>query len=272
MRDWKHQVSREWLKARQDVLTATEARDLLAASKKFNAVKKPSIWTAPEFLGVIAKKESLNEPDVNSPSPDAARGHILEPYAVKEFNAYAKAHGYNWPEMYPWDDCLIRDHKDSIAFSPDAMNVVQPNKDIVWHYKNNYITSESDNIEAPTAILEIKSYNSTNHMKCGFTRKTGLKERYQLAYAMLVCPSVEDAYLMFYNPDSAQYSVFIKHYTRAELEKEMDLMYTVYQNYIWYMNELNGSQGFKYTSQYTEEQIWNEYIKEHERDVLNKEV
>lgn len=264
MYNWKHQVSRAWLEARKDILTATEARDLLSATKRFVGVKKPSLWTAPEFLGVIGKKSS-SEVDVNSPSPEAARGHILEPYAVQEFNKYAATKHYKWPVMHHWDDSIVCDDVWKIGFSPDAMNIPQPDSCAKYIYTNGYITSEESNVPPPNAILEIKSYNAVNHMKHGYTRKTGLKERYQIAYAMLCCDTINEGFLMFYNPDNRTDSVFIKHYRREDLTKEINLMNLVVITYDWYKQELKLQH--HYSSSLTEEMIWE--IEQKKKKELN---
>ena len=257
MYNWKHEVSKEWLLARREVLTASEARDLTAPAERFKKVKKPSLWTAPEFLGVIGEKFNENV-DTCAPSPSAARGHIMEPYAVEEFNAYATNKGYKWPKMYHWDDAIIKN--GTMGFSPDALDVEQSNKkEVVYDKITSFSMSDSDGYtySLPKAMLEIKSYNDKNHMRCGFTRKTGLKERYQLAYTMCVCPTIIDAYLMFYNPNNKGYPIFIKHYTRNDLVKEIDKMNAVHDIYCWYLMELMNNPDFVAKSLYTEDTIWN---------------
>lgn len=202
MRSWSHKVSPAWLLARREVVTATELRDLRTAYKRATVAEKKGVKVNETVASLWAEKHSLEVDPYSSGA--AARGHHLEPYAVQEFNE-------SYQEMHHWDDCLITD--GFLGFSPDAMDVKQ---DQSYGVKEHY----SELKESPKAILEIKSYSPKNHIKSCITSKEKLPERYQLAGAMAVCPSIEEAYLFFYNP-SHEVGKHVVHYTREELQEEI---------------------------------------------------
>lgn len=202
MRQWSHKVSPAWLLARRSVVTATELRDLRTTYKRATVAEKKGVKINEVTAGLWAEKHSLEVDPYSSGA--AARGHHLEPYAVQEFNE-------SYPEMHHWDDCIITD--GFLGFSPDAMDVEQ---DESYGVKVHY----SELVGQPTSILEIKSYSAKNHIKSCITPKAKLPERFQLAGAMAVCPSIEEAYLIFYNP-SHEVGKFVVHYTREELQEEI---------------------------------------------------
>lgn len=114
-RRWYHEVSAEWLKARQAVLTATDVAGLLPEYKRYLKAGSPDVPT-PGFSALWCKKHSDVYLDTGS-SDAAARGHIMEPYAIDSWNQQAN------PTFYHWDDCIICNKM--FGFSPDGMTVPQ---------------------------------------------------------------------------------------------------------------------------------------------------
>ena len=160
----------------------------------------------PAFVSVWMQKhgDSPDEADLYSYGP-AARGHILEPYAVELFSNYMKE------EFHHWDDVVVAG--DSCGFSPDAVLGVECPKEAG--------AFPADEFEAEE-ILEVKCYGLENHGKALVSSSSALKERFQLAWAMYCCPSIKTGTLLFYNP-SAPIPMFYLEYRREELEEEIDL-------------------------------------------------
>ena len=80
---WYHEVSEDWLKARKNFLTATDIVGLIPEYKRYKKNGKAGI--PPAFAALWEKKHSDIAVDPRS-YKDAARGHILEPYAVYTYN------------------------------------------------------------------------------------------------------------------------------------------------------------------------------------------
>ena len=220
MTKWYHKCDLDWLRARQRHLTATDVKELLPFTK---TGRKKTI-TDENYLKVWSSKMvNLTEDDCVSTGA-AARGHILEPYAIDRFN---EDNVFGSFQLYHWDDTMIvRFNPDpySLAFSPDAMDVKQ----------GEYGPCISiDNIKV---IGEVKSYYPERHTLAGYTSKEDLEERWQIATAMAVCESIEEAYLLFYNP-SMKNQLYIVDYDRADLEAEIDIVLDVERDWLdWIAN------------------------------------
>lgn len=220
MTKWFHKCGLDWLRTRQKHLTATDVKELLPFTK---TGRKKTI-TDETYLKVWSSKMvNLTEDDCVSTGA-AARGHILEPYAIDRFN---EANVFGNLELYHWDDVLVtRPNPDpfSLAFSPDAMNIKQ---------------SERISIADIKAIGEVKSYYPERHTIAGYTQKEDLEERWQIATAMAVCESIEEAYLLFYNP-SMKNQLYIVDYDRADLEAEIAIVLAIEKDWLsWIKNHGN---------------------------------
>jgi hypothetical protein len=229
MTKWFHKCSLDWLKARQNYLTATDVKELLPVTK---TGRKRTI-TDENYLKILANKMvNLTEDDCVS-TGSAARGHILEPYAIDRYNEeYIGSR--HW--LYHWDDVVItRPNADpfSLAFSPDAMNVIM---DYEIRRSNKRLFNEFDT--AVTTIGEVKSYGPERHFVAGHTPKYDLEERWQIATAMAVCDSIEEACLLFYNP-SMKDQLYIVGYNRRDLASEIDTVLDVEQNWLGWIDNLN---------------------------------
>ena len=222
MTKWFHKCDLDWLRARQKYLTATDIKDLLPFTK---TGRKRTI-TDENYLKVFANKMvNLTASDCVSTGA-AARGHLLEPYAIDRYNK--EDFGSNtW--LYHWDDMVItRKNPDpfSLAFSPDAMDCKQGD------YGMPAIA-----IDGVKVIGEVKSYSPEKHMIAGFTPHDKLEERWQIATAMAVCESIEEAYLLFYNP-SMRNQLYIVQYERWELEDEIEAVLEIEKNWLEWLTKL----------------------------------
>ena len=214
MAKWFHKVDLEWLQARQNYLSATDIKQLLPVTKTGRERKV----TDEDYLKVKSSKMvKLTEADCESTGP-AARGHILEPYAIEMFNeAYGQAIGET---LYHWDDVVCASFEGVLGFSPDALNFKQ-DPDIV----TEVVLTDVE------YIGEVKSYGPDRHLACGYTPKEKLEERWQIAAAMATYPSIDHAWLIFYNPSMVM-QMFVVRYGREELADEIDICLQIAEK--WY--------------------------------------
>lgn len=221
---WQHQVSEDWLKARQTALTATDIKKLTVAFKKLPKTRDKSTYLHPAFAVVWGEKHSQAALMTDSPTQAAARGHVLEPYAVEAWN-----YNHEQKKYYHWDDALIvNEHYDiPIGFSPDAMSVTQDTTDPKLFIEN------FDGLE-DLHIMEVKSYTIQRHYEKGINKNklqgNLLDERLQIAFAMCVMPTIKDARLVLYNPE-ALHPIFSWLYKPEDLEKEIDLCLDIIEEY-----------------------------------------
>lgn len=200
---WEHKCSLDWLKARQRYITASDIKNLLPVTK----TGRPRKVTDLDRLKVLASKEvELTDEDTMSYGA-MARGHILEPYAVEMFN------GIRPQRFYHWDDFLVTMPCESLAFSPDAMDIPM-----------------GEDPTKATAIMEIKSYSPAQHLSVAYTPKAEIEERWQVASAMALLPNIEKAYLVLYNPGMMR-KMFIVQWDRDELADEIDMVREVVRDW-----------------------------------------
>lgn len=216
--DWQHQVATEWLAERKKVVTATELVALIPEYKRF---RKAGGAKPLAFYALWEEKHSDSELDPASYGP-AARGHIMEPYAVKDYVTNTGK------EMYHWDDCIICN--GYLGFSPDAMSIAQVTPDFSLQVQQGQMKGARYTYkELPKEIVEIKSYGIERHTKCVMSDKFSKqleKERMQMAAAMLVLPELEKVTLLLYCPQ-AVHSFDLKEFTREELKEDIDLLQEV---------------------------------------------
>lgn len=247
---WRHRTSLDWLKARQPYLTATDIKELLPVTKTGRSRKVDM----DSYLKVLSRKlRKLTEDDCISYGA-AARGHIMEPFAVQEFNCeYGEAHT-GAPKMFHWDDALIAESPGLLAFSPDALDIEQPDGDCV-------LTDVY-----PQYGLEVKSYTADKHLICGHANKMELEERWQLAAAMKVCESIEKMYLMFYNPSMPVN--FIHVYTREDLAEECEVIDDIILQWNDFIDGSHPCLGTGFRNRYDEQDIIKVLM---EKEKLNPE-
>ena len=214
MAKWFHKVDLDWLKARQSYLSATDIKQLLPVTKTGRERKV----TDEDYLKVKSSKMvRLTEADCESTGP-AARGHILEPYAIEMWNeAYGRAIGET---LYHWDDVVCTSAERVLGFSPDALN-----------FKQDPDVGPDVVLADVEYIGEVKSYGPDRHIACGYTPKEKLEERWQIAAAMATYPSIDHSWLIFYNPSMVM-QMFVVRYGREELADEIDICLQIAEK--WY--------------------------------------
>lgn len=215
---WFHKVSLDWLRARQGHLTASDVRKLLPVTK---TGRKRNVTDLDRWQVLASKMVHLTEVDCESTGA-AARGHILEPYAIEFFNENI---GVVHDEfLNHWDDVLlIKDNVDgTLAFSPDACDVKQP---------GDYLGLSELYVPEIRYIGEVKCYGADRHYACGHTPKDELEERWQVAAAMAVQDTIDHAWLIFYNPSLAD-QMYVVRYDRSELADEITICLEIEQDWL----------------------------------------
>lgn len=251
-RSWSHNVGKLWLAARREHLTASEVKNLIPDYKRIKA-GKIKLFDALQFAKIYGSKMNC-EIDTSSFGP-MARGHIMEPYAVEEYNRI------NDTDYHPWDDKLIA--RGRIAFSPDAMDIPQlPGTKIIVNMDDDLIDKNDVVTPGPKAILEIKSYEAGTAFQRLSMIDGGdpIEERWQIAMAMAVCHTIEVGTVMFYLPQCGL--EFSKTYERTDLIGEIETIMEIaemWNKYVEYMDYLVMSQT-KDTA-ISEDHIYSEYLK-----------
>ena len=211
---WEHKCSLEWLKDRQRYITASDIKKLLPVTK----TGKPRTVSIADYISVMASKMvRLTEEDCMSYGA-AARGHIMEPYAIEALNNMLAA--TTGEVFYWWDDKVVSLPKRKLAFSPDAMNVPMTN-----------------NYEAPSALAEVKSYSDQKHLTTAYTPKDQIEERWQIASAMALLENIDHAYLVLFNPRMKFRKTFVIRYDRGELEDEIEIVRMVEKNWCEFITD-----------------------------------
>lgn len=220
MTKWFHKCDLGWLMARQDCLTATDVKDLLPITK---TGRKRTV-TDDAYIGVLAKKlQVLTDEDCESTGA-AARGHVLEPYAIKMYNE-SILDPTNW--LFHWDDIVITRRpfkRFSLGFSPDALDAEPPKDRGMFCFDNRF-----------KRVGEVKSYYSTKHLVCANTPADQLEERWQIAVAMAVQTTIEEGRLLFYNPSMPKDMLYVVEYDRADLADEIDMVLDVEDKWLTFV-------------------------------------
>lgn len=255
--EWIHSVATEWLNERRDVITATELVGLIPEYKRWEKSKGKQAPLG--FYSLWEEKMAETELDPKSYGP-AARGHIMEPYAVADFNVGKAGTAHH---MWHWDDCIIKN--GSVGFSPDGMDIPQVTADFCLQVKQGKLINNDGQelADIPKQILEIKSYGIDRHTKCVMSDifdKQLEKERYQIAAAMLVLPTIKVGWLALYCPQ-AVHSLDIKMLNRNDLTDEIELLQKVIDLWESCSREMN-SLVIKSKALHTEKEIWLEYMEE----------
>lgn len=212
---YEHEVSRDWLVARQSYLTASDVCKMMADIRRL-ASDKVDVRHCRSFAKVLGSK--LNKfPDTQSPSSAAARGHFMEPYAVEEWESVRKE------GMVHWDDFLLASDEVMLAFSPDALNVRQPMGVVRVVDEEGCFSDEFGGEVCPTALLEVKCYDDGAHYQRKLDAMNGTlpDERWQVAVAMAVCPCIERGTIVWYAPQCRDW--FDIAFEREDLEEEIEV-------------------------------------------------
>ena len=249
---WKHDVSEDWLRARRDVLTASEIRSLLPEFKRM--LKKPEDALSPGFFSFCGAKLSGGIPDTSS-SGAAARGHIMEPYAVEDWNLN------NGIKYYHWDDIVIK--RNGIGYSPDGLDIEQIPEMGVELWADNKsgklkIPGRDQTFRAPTRAIEVKCYEPKAHMKSLIETKEERDERLQVAVAFMVLPKLKVVDVLWYCPE-APVPMFSEYYEKKDLAAEIKVITAMLKMFHRHM-KLVKEYGTLMKPHYTTKQIYDEYI------------
>lgn len=215
--EWKHKCSLAWMQERQKYLTASDVKALLP----FTATGRPKKITDEDYLRVYAKKAIYLTDDDCISKGAAARGHILEPYAIEEYNSNRRP---LMPELFHWDDVVIaKGPRNYLAYSPDALDVPMPGR------------------SKPLSLGEVKCYAPERHLFTAMTGRMKCEERWQVATAMAVSPTIETARLILFNPDikDKKNRLFIKSWSRQELWEEIEAIEDVERNWLDFLDRVD---------------------------------
>ncbi len=245
--DWYHEVDEGWLLARKGALTATEISKLVSPYKRFPKKRVVN----PAFAALWSEKTSDWPVDVASYG-SAARGHVMEPYAVDE---YVRVSGN---EMFHWDDCMIVN--GDVGFSPDGLDVAPTCADVRLDVGDDGLYAEDGlACELPTRMLEVKSFEPGQHMKAITTPKYERDQLMQLAVAFHVLPSLEEATLMFFCPP-AKVPIFLDTYTRDGLSAMIELVGEIAAEYRRTADAMENMARFSPKTKADEMKIWREHM------------
>lgn len=213
-REWRHDVSENWLMTRRYFLCASDIRNLINDYRKVKA-GKIELMRAQQFAKVYGSKQ-VTEVDTSSHGP-MARGHVMEPHAVDEYNAW-RGTDFHW-----WDDKIITN--GNLGFSPDALDIPPvPGVQTIMRGIDGKLMATGGMVNAPTAMLEVKSYEAGGHYqrKIAFNAGEKLDERWQVACGMAVCDTIEEGTILFYAPQCDD--MFEVTYLRDHLEEEIEII------------------------------------------------
>lgn len=252
-REWRHEASESWLMSRRACLTASDIRKLIPDYKRIKA-GKIRLVDAMQFAKVYGEKR-LQSMDPMSFGA-AARGHVLEPHAIDEFNSSnVSGTEYRW-----WDDRLIMD--GALGFSPDALDIPQPpGTRFRSDAATEKIVGRNGEYKAPEHILEVKCYEAGAHFQRMAQLASGekLDERWQVATAMVVCPSIYIADIMFYAPQCRSW--FFVEYDSHELHEEIEMVSEIKEMWVKFKSRMEGKEiALGSLTSKTETEIYDEYL------------
>jgi hypothetical protein len=201
---WYHRSNPDWLRARCDYLTASD----VAALWPETATGKNRVVTDEDYMAIIFKMREFDASSVTSYNA-AARGHLLEPYALDEFHAQLP----NATRLHHWDDALI--HSDGLlAFSPDALDIPQP---------DDSVSHDLADLATINIIGEVKCYGADKHFTT-WAKGRMTVERIQLATALYICTEAKGAELILYNPRLDTGSLLVTTWHRDDMGRELDMI------------------------------------------------
>lgn len=201
---WEHTCSLDWLKARQHYLCASDIKRLLPFTKTGKARKV----TDEDRLAVYADKIKILTAEDCISYGVAARGHVLEPFAIDSANKYLLP----GDKLFHWDDIVIPSKFLPIAYSPDALNV-----------PSDGIPTICTNHDGHT-IGEVKCYGADRHLKTIATDMMEREERWQIATAMAADVNIDRAFLILFNPEIGEMNLHVSFYSRGSLMKEIQVV------------------------------------------------
>lgn len=261
---WRHEVSADWLQARRDVLTASEIRAMLPEYKRM--LKKKPGEISPGFFALCGAKLSHDDPDPISTGA-AARGHIMEPYAIIDWNVNECSKPED--DYYHWDDIVIK--RNGIGYSPDGLDIPQLPEmgvQVDWSEKNNCLVVQNETFSLPSRAIEVKCYEPKNHMKNLIVDKKDREERLQVAVAFMVLPSLKHVDVLWYCPD-APVPMYKERYKKSDLKAEIEVitgMLKIFHEHMKLIREYK-SNGLK--PHFSEDKIYKDYCVLQESSTLS---
>lgn len=216
-----HKVSKPWLEARQCFLTASDIRKIIPLT----ATGRPRKVTDDMYMDVLAPKLVKLTDDACESYGAAARGHLLEKWALDEYN-WHYALDESAIMLYHWDDMLLSswsEFKYPLAFSPDGLDIFCTTSG-VFKYSNELK-------KQPKFLGEVKSYGPERYLKAVLKDPMELEERWQIATAMATIASIEDAVLILYNPDMHMGGLCLKEFDREMLFEEIEMIKEAEKNF-----------------------------------------
>lgn len=240
---WEHVCSLEWMKARQQYLCASEVKQLIPFTKTGRDRKITDI----DRMKIYINKIKVLATDDCVSFGAAARGHILEPFAIDELNAYIVSQGMSYT-LEHWDDVIVHTSPYTLlAYSPDAMNNAAPDLNVVEVMQTG-----------ATVLGEVKSYSPERHIEAICTPANKLEERWQIATAFASDGHLSEAWLIFYNPSLRKDSVGIFHYDRIDLADEINTISQIEMEWRDFLNRLNPTLGCSGEALYVSHSILDE--------------
>lgn len=250
--NWKHRCNFNWLIARQKYLTATDIVSLIPYTKTGRERKV----TDEDYLRVLSSKLKRLIPSDTVSTGAAARGHILEPYAVDKVNEASKLSFKHWDDMIIYSQS---NHMYPMAFSPDAATMDMP-EDLNLLRACEMPSTDFD----ANRILEIKSYTVEKHLSHVLIPKDKVDERWQLAVAMAVCPTIEIAHLAFFQPSIFDHQVIMYTYTREDLKEEIETAFKIAEDFDDFCHRFEDINNFDTFDIYGESDYELQIIEEYE--------
>lgn len=255
---YEHEVSESWLRARQRYLTASDVVRLIPEARRIDSGKL-RLEEARAFARVYGEKQD-RYPDTRAPSSAAARGHVLEPYAVEQFNRLSGT------QFCHWDDFVIA--RGNIAFSPDALDIDQP-RGVKAIAVDDSLSTIDGKVDGPTHLLECKCYEAGSHYQRRLDVMCGrdVDERWQVAMAMVVCPTIMHGSIIWFAPQCDD--SFYRDYDRDDIEDEIEVVESVADMWSVFCGLMEGSaKPFVFESYISEEAIYQQYLAERALDVM----
>lgn len=242
--NWRHKCNPAWLKARQYFLTASDVISLLPVTK----TGRPRKITDEDYLRVYSRKlEDIHQDDAISIGA-AARGHILEPYAIDELNKIVGTHFHHWDDVIVGDLSVLK-AEYQLAFSPDGANSEMKKGTLCTLDRSKFCADE---------IVEVKSYSAEKHLSKLVTPSKMLEERWQVAVAMAVSSQILHAHVVFYNPNLYSDNLIVFSYSRTDLLDEIRCVLNVrddFNNFVTRFNKGYASDANRFDGKINERSI-----------------
>lgn len=253
----EHVCSLDWMTARQNYLTASDIKALLPVT----ATGRPRKIGDKDRLKVWASKSSNLSRDDCVSTGAAARGHILEPFAIDKWNKHSKCE----PHLAHWDDIVVYGEiphlKVQPAFSPDAVSIAMP--------KGVFQICEKSLLPG-TVIGEVKCYSHERHVATAYSDPMELEERWQIAHAMYTCDAIKEGWLILFDPSMSSMQMFSTCYKRVDLCDEIETIGKVVYEYNEFVASMPTSKMYRIPgNKGLEEKIMDMYLELQKSKRLN---